>query len=113
MIDQCWRTHARLSVFMRSLTSSTDRWEAARVIRCPTDDFYSLPHRVLSSFTLFFHIERGLVLQAQDGGASCCSARWETSPHAALGRSMLFVHSHCRPSFAPNSRLLPRCIPDR
>src|SRR5258708_3539853 len=53
IIHKCWRTHARLSVFMRSLTSSTDRCEAARVIRCPMYHVHSfhivfsfiLPHR--------------------------------------------------------------------
>src|SRR3954469_3802865 len=46
---------------MRSLTSSTDRCEAARVIRCPMCDLHSLPHHLFEWFPLFYHIERELV----------------------------------------------------
>ncbi|SRR6266487_5805061 len=51
MIHQCWRTHGRASIFLRCLTSSTDKCEAALVIRCPLCDLHSLPHTVFLYFT--------------------------------------------------------------
>src|SRR2546423_11809387 len=57
---------------MRSLTSSSDRCEAARVIRCPMCDLHSLPHHLFEWFPLFYHIERELVLVR----AECWNLQW-------------------------------------